>query len=157
VQAYLDCRRTKRNTASALAFEAGPRAQPRNALHDELRAGTYRPGRSICFVVTRPKPREVWAADFRDRVVHHLLYNRIAPRFYAPFIADTCACIPGRGTLYAARASRQGPQRHRELERGPPVVPEVRPRELLRRDRQAVLRRQLAARVTEPWWLWLAE
>jgi len=24
----------------------------------------------------RPKPREVWAADFRDRIVHHLLYRK---------------------------------------------------------------------------------
>lgn len=102
VQAYFDCRRLKRNTASALRFEMN---LERNLaqLDDELRSGTYRPGRSICFVITHPKPREVWAADFRDRVVHHLLYNKIAPRFLAGFIADSCACIPGRGTLYAAQ------------------------------------------------------
>jgi hypothetical protein len=80
VQAYLDCRHAKRSSASAIAFEQN---QERNLaqLRDELLGGTYRPGRSICFVITRPKPREVWAADFRDRIVHHLLYNRIAPRF----------------------------------------------------------------------------
>lgn len=72
-------------------------------LHDELADGSYTPGRSTCFVITRPKPREVWAAAFRDRVVHHLLYNRIGPRFEWAFIADTCACIKGRGTLYAAQ------------------------------------------------------
>ncbi|WP_116615015.1 RNA-directed DNA polymerase [Paraburkholderia unamae] len=72
-------------------------------LYDELAAGTYVPGRSKCFVITRPKPREVWAAEFRDRIVHHLLYNRIGPRFERSFIADSCACIEGRGTLYAAR------------------------------------------------------
>jgi len=99
--AYYDCRRNKRNTINALKFEAN---LERNimALYRELMDGTYRPGVSICFVVTRPKPREVWAADFRDRVVHHLLYNRIADRFYRSFITDTCACIPGRGTLYGA-------------------------------------------------------
>lgn len=101
-QAYFDCRENKRNSASALAFEAALERNLR-ALHDDLADGTYRPSRSICFVITRPKPREVWAADFRDRIVHHLLYNRIAPRFHARFIADSCACIPGRGTLYAAR------------------------------------------------------
>lgn len=69
----------------------------------QLLDGTWLPGRSICFVVTRPKPREVWAADFRDRVVHHLLYNRISPRFHAAFAAASSACIPGRGTLYAER------------------------------------------------------
>ena len=102
VQAWLDCRRTKRNSASALEFEAHAE---RNLvdLAERLAAGTWRPGRSICFVITRPKPREVWAAQFADRIVHHLLYNRIAPRFERAFIADSCACIRGRGTLYAAQ------------------------------------------------------
>lgn len=71
-------------------------------LYDRLMDGSYLPGRSICFVVTRPKAREVWAADFTDRIVHHLLYNHIAERFHRAFIADSCACIPGRGTLYGA-------------------------------------------------------
>ena len=101
-QAYFDCRKNKRNTGSALVFEANLEHNLRQ-LFDELCAGTYQPGRSICFIITRPKPREVWAAEFRDRIVHHLFYNRIAPRFYASFIADSCACIPTRGTLYAAK------------------------------------------------------
>jgi hypothetical protein len=101
VAAYYDCRRNKRNTKSALAFEMH---LERNlvGLFDELASGSYTPGRSICFVVTRPKPREVWAAAFRDRIVHHMLYNRIGPRFERSFSVDTCACIRGRGTLYAA-------------------------------------------------------
>jgi len=102
VRAYLDCRRTKRNSASALAFEAHLERELCD-LHEDLVSGAYRPGRSTCFVARRPKPREIWAAGFRDRVVHHLLYNQISPRFYASFVADSCACIPGRGTLYAAR------------------------------------------------------
>ncbi len=102
VQAYFDCRNTKRNSVSALAFEERLESNLRN-LFDELVDGSYNPGQSICFVITRPKPREVWAAQFRDRVVHHLLHNRVAPSFYARFSADSCACIPGRGTLYGAR------------------------------------------------------
>lgn len=102
VQAYFDCRRHKRNSRSALRFEMD---LERNlvALDEDLRDDTYRPGRSICFVITHPKPREVWAADFRDRIVHHLLYNEISDRFHRSFIANSCACIPGRGTLYAAQ------------------------------------------------------
>ena len=63
VQAYLDCRRNKRSSSSALTFELN---LERNLmqLHSELKTGTYQPGKSICFVVTHPKPREVWAADF---------------------------------------------------------------------------------------------
>ena len=102
VQAYFDCRQHKRTTASALRFELNLEHNLL-ALHEELTSGGYRPGRSICFAISRPRPREVWAAEFRDRIVHHLLYNQVADRFYRRFIADSCACIPGRGTLYAAQ------------------------------------------------------
>lgn len=156
VIAYMDCRRTKRNSASALAFEDH---LERNlcALHDELIAGTYHPGRSICFVITHPRPREVWAAQFRDRIVHHLLYNQIAPRFFARFTADTCACIPGRGTLYAAR----------RLEHQVRSITQnwTRPVHYLKCDLanffvsidKRIVLAQLASQVTEPWWMRLAE
>ena len=101
MKAYFDCRRSKRNSKSALQFEMNLE-QNLHDLYDRLMDGSYQPGRSICFVVTRPKAREVWAADFTDRIVHHLLYNHIAERFHRCFIADSCACIPGRGTLYGA-------------------------------------------------------
>ena len=102
VTAYLDCRKGKRNTESAMDFEKRLVANLA-ALHGELCDGTYAIGRTRCFVTTRPKPREIWAASFRDRIVHHLVYNRIAPKFHARFSAASCACIPGRGTLYGAK------------------------------------------------------
>nr|WP_208451708.1 RNA-directed DNA polymerase [Burkholderia anthina] len=71
---------------------------------ESLVSGTYVPGPSKCFVITHPKAREVWAATFPDRVVQHLLYNHIHERFERTFIADTYACIKGRGTLRAAEA-----------------------------------------------------
>ncbi|PXX49410.1 RNA-directed DNA polymerase [Aquitalea magnusonii] len=156
VEAYFDCRRTKRNSRSQLAFEAN---LERNliGLFDELQAGIYRPGQSICFVVTQPKPREVWAAAFRDRVVHHLLYNHIAPRFHASFITNSCACIPGRGTLYAAQ-QLDGMIRSASQNWSRPV-------HYLKLDLanffvsidKDVLRHQLAAKIPEPWWMRLAE
>lgn len=100
--AYYDCRKRKRNTINALRFETNLERNIMD-LFRELSEGIYRPGTSICFVVTRPKPREVWAADFRDRIVHHLLYNRISDAFHKTFITDSCACIPERGTLYGVK------------------------------------------------------
>ena len=102
VQAYFDCRRHKRTTASALRFEQSLEHNLQ-ALHDELIDGSWRPGTSICFGITQPRPREVWASGFKDRIVHHLLYNQVAGHFHNRFIADSCACIPGRGTLYGAK------------------------------------------------------
>lgn len=106
VQAYFDCRRHKRTTASALRFEQRLEYNLQE-LDEKLRDGSYRPGRSICFAISEPRPREVWAADFTDRIVHHLVYNEISERFHRRFIADSCACIPGRGTLYAATRLEQ--------------------------------------------------
>jgi RNA-directed DNA polymerase len=155
VQAYLDCRRTKRNTASAKAFEAKVEHNLYE-LHEEIVSGTYRPGQSICFVVTRPRPREVWAAQFRDRIVHHLLYNHIGPRFEASFVADSCACIPGRGTLYAARRlERQVRSVTANWSRSASYLKCDLSNFFVSIDK-TVLLQQLQRRVTEPWWMALA-
>ena len=155
VQAYYDCRRNKRNSASARLFERDMEINLLE-LYDDLIAGTYRPGRSICFVVTRPKAREVWAASFRDRVVHHLMYNHVAPRFYASFIADSCACIPGRGTLYAARRLESKIRSASENWSKPVFYLKCDLANFFVAIDKAVLRKQLEARITEPWWLALA-
>jgi retron-type reverse transcriptase len=156
VQAYLDCRRTKRSSASAMAFEM---ALERNlfTLYEDLQEGTYRPGRSICFVITRPKPREVWAADFRDRIVHHLLYNRIAPRFYAGFIADSCACIPGRGTLYGAQRLEAKIRSLTQNWSRPAYYLKLDVANFFVSINKPIVRELLARRITEPWWMDLAE
>ena len=78
--AYVDCRKHKRNSSNQLQFEVDLEANL-VALYRELKAGQYQIGQSTAFVVTRPKVREIWAADFRDRVIHHLIYNRISRHF----------------------------------------------------------------------------
>jgi len=100
VQAYKDCRKHKRNTINALEFEFELEKNLMQ-LYDDLKSGEYKIGKSICFMVLHPKPREVWAASFRDRIVHHLIYNAIKDRFYRRFTVDTYSCIPERGTLKA--------------------------------------------------------
>lgn len=151
VEAYYDCRRLKRNSASALRFELD---LERNLaqLHHELLDGSYRPGRSICFVVTRPKPREVWAADFRDRIVHHLLYNKISSRFLATFIADSCACIPGRGTLYAGQRLEAKIRSQTQNWSQPGFYLKCDLANFFVSIDKRVLWPKLAARVTEDWW-----
>lgn len=98
---YRRCRRNKRNTVNALRFELDAETHLLT-LQQELRSHTYRPGRSICFITTGPKPREVFAADFRDRVVHHLLVSQQERVFEPVFIDDSYACRKGKGTLAAS-------------------------------------------------------
>ncbi len=156
VEAYLDCRRTKRNSASALAFEAHLESNLCD-LHEDLVSGAYRPGRSNCFVTLRPKPREIWAAGFRDRVVHHLLHNRISPRFYRSFTADTCACIPGRGTLYAAKRLEGQVRSLTENWSRPAFYLKCDLSNFFVAIDKHVLREQLVPRIDGDWWQRLAE
>jgi hypothetical protein len=98
-QAYFDARRNKRNTINALAFEKDFEARV-FALFDELVDKSYEPKASICFIVDRPVKREIFAADFRDRVIHHFIFNSISPIFEKTFINDSYSCRKGKGTHY---------------------------------------------------------
>lgn len=69
-------------------------------LYHELLDGSYVPGKSICFLTHFPVLREVFASQFRDRVVHHLLFNYIAPIFEKTFIYDSYSCRKEKGTLF---------------------------------------------------------
>jgi hypothetical protein len=102
-QAYLACRQDKRNKPSALKFELDHEANLM-ALVSELRERRYKPSTSICFYTLKPKCREVFAADFRDRVVHHLVYNALLSDWERVFIHHSYACRLEKGTHAAAQA-----------------------------------------------------
>jgi len=98
-QAYFDCRKNKRNTANALAFEID---YEHNVVQlcEEINNGTYEIGRSIAFIVDKPVKREIFAADFRDRVVHHLVIGKLNHLFEKQFIFDSYSCRVGKGTHF---------------------------------------------------------
>jgi hypothetical protein len=103
--AYRRCRRRKRNTINAQRFEAGLEDQI-FTLSRKLGAGTYHPGRSVVFMVNKPKRREIFAADFSDRVVHHLLVDELEPEWEKRFIYDSYACRKEKGTHKAVEQLR---------------------------------------------------
>jgi RNA-directed DNA polymerase len=105
-RAYFDCRKNKRNTINALRFETDYEYNL-IALCDELNSNTWHPGRSIAFIINKPVKREIFAADFRDRVVHHWLINQLNPLFEKAFIYDSYASRKGRGAhMGIARAAQ---------------------------------------------------
>lgn len=90
-----------------------------DSLCDDLWNRNYIPEPSTCFIVEHPKKREVFAAQFRDRVVHHLYYNMLHQLYERTLIADCYSCIPGRGTHFGIerlkkhiRKCSHGYQRH---------------------------------------------
>jgi retron-type reverse transcriptase len=104
-KAYLDARRNKRNTMNQLKFERGLERELLS-LERELWYRTYKIRPSVCFINELPIKREIIAADFRDRVVHHFLYNRIYPIFDRKFIYDCYSCRVGKGTLFGIKRAR---------------------------------------------------
>lgn len=94
---YLNCRKNKRNTINALKFELNAEENIIR-LEKELKTKTYHPSRSILFFAKKPKLREIFAADFRDRVVHHILVGYLEPIFEKIFIHDSYACRKAKGT-----------------------------------------------------------
>lgn len=97
--AYIDARRGKRQKPYQKRFENNAE-ENLLLLCDELWSRNYLPGPSTCFIITDPKTREVFAAQFRDRIVHHLYYNYVHEMLERTFIADSYSCIKGRGTHY---------------------------------------------------------
>lgn len=101
-RAWLDCRRNKRTKQPALRFEMNAE-ENLLALARELADRTYRPRPSFCFVAKNDKHREVFAAQFRDRVVHHLLVRELEKIWEPIFIHDSYACRRGKGTHAAVK------------------------------------------------------
>ncbi len=101
-EAYYACRKTKRYSKGALNFELNYE-ENLIRLYEDLKNRKWQPGKSNCFIVTKPVRREIFAAPFRDRIVHHILIRRLNPVFEKYFIRDSYACRVGKGTHAAVR------------------------------------------------------
>jgi RNA-directed DNA polymerase len=101
-KAYYSCRKNKRNTINALAFELNLE-ENLIALKTEIERGSYKPSSSIAFIVDKPVKREIFAASFRDRVVHHFLIQKMNAVFEPHFIYDSYACRKAKGTHFGIK------------------------------------------------------
>lgn len=103
LKAYYDCRKRKRRSLSALGFEC----DLENNLYQlmtHLQNKTYQPDKNVYFIVTKPKPREIFASEFTDRITHHLLINHIENLWENHiFLPCSCACRKNKGHHYGMR------------------------------------------------------
>ncbi len=67
-------------------------------LHEELADKTYRPGSYRMFTIYECKVRQISAAPFRDRVVHHAQTGVLEPIFERSSVFDSDTCRKGKGT-----------------------------------------------------------
>lgn len=106
LDAYFDCRRHKRTTVGATEFEMNYMSNLVQLL-DEVNSRQYKIGTSICFVVRYPRYREVFAGQFRDRIIHHYIAMRLEPLFEQEFSDRTYNCRKGKGQLAGVKQLQQ--------------------------------------------------
>ena len=106
--------RGKRSKASGAAFFAHWETEVVK-LEREFREGIYEPGAYHYFKISEPKQREIAAAPFRDRVVHHALVRVLEPLFEPRFIEDSYACRKGRGNHAGMRRALHFSQKYSKV------------------------------------------
>lgn len=110
VEAFMDCLRHKRSSRDCAEYLVGDFESDLWMLIYEVSTRTYHPGTSKCFIVTRPRYREVFAANFRDRVSQHWAAGRMEPLMeerYNEMGNVTYNCRKGYGTWKAIEKARQ--------------------------------------------------
>ncbi len=98
VKAFYEARKGKRRTKDEYNFEAYW-LENLSLLEKDIYNRRYKPSRGIAFITRRPVIREIFAAPFRDRIVHHFLYNQCADWWDKRFIYDAYSCRKDKGTL----------------------------------------------------------
>ncbi|MDJ0805855.1 MAG: reverse transcriptase/maturase family protein [Gammaproteobacteria bacterium] len=117
-------------------------------LQNSLRGKTYQPGAYRIFTLYERKPRQISAAPFRDRVVHHALMNRVEPLLDRRFIDDSYACRKGKGVHQAVQRYQNWAKHYAyalklDIQRYFPSID------------HAILKRQIAHHIKDPHVLWL--
>jgi hypothetical protein len=95
-RAYVRASQHKKGKRNRLRFDL----QHEDHLYElarQIMERTYRPHTGTRFIVKHPVPREVIAADFRERVVHHYVADFINPFLERKLIYDCYSCRVGKG------------------------------------------------------------
>ena len=100
--AYFDARKGKRHTEDEQRFELNE-AENLIELRDSIISREYETDVGIAFVTVNPVAREIFAAPFRDRVVHHFLFNVCNSWWDKRLIYDSYSCRRGKGTHFGIK------------------------------------------------------
>lgn len=101
--AYLSCLKRKKNKKGTYNFVNHDLCKNLISLLDSLNNKTYTPKSSDCYVITDPALREIFAADFSDRVVQHFYMNKINNILESELVDGCYSCRIGKGTDYALK------------------------------------------------------
>ena len=101
-QAWQACQKRKAGKAAAQKYQMRLLDNLWNTLFS-LQAANYQATASYCFVTLKPKLREIHAAHFGDRVVHHYLVPKLEALWEPWFIHDVYSNRKNKGTHKAVQ------------------------------------------------------
>lgn len=102
-EAYMMCLKNKKRKNGTYSFVNEKICENLINLLEELNSYTYIPRPSNCYVITEPALREIYAAQFKDRIVQHFYLNEIEDILESKFVDGCCSCRKNKGTDYALR------------------------------------------------------
>lgn len=92
-------------------------------IHTTLSQNAYSPSPYNHFYINDPKPRSIMSLPFTDRIIHQWVVEELIKPYYVPrFIAQTYACIPGRGTHAAVCQAQLYLRRSLQVYRTPYII-----------------------------------
>ncbi|MBQ3432692.1 RNA-directed DNA polymerase [Candidatus Saccharibacteria bacterium] len=72
-------------------------------LRDALCEGFYYPSRGTVHIIFDPVQREIFAAPYRDRVLHHWVVDTIMEWWEPRLWYDSCSCRKDKGTFFGIK------------------------------------------------------
>ncbi len=109
VDAYFDCLRHKLRAKQCNEYRMDYE-EDLWQLVAEVHDRTYTPSEAFCFIVTRPRIREIFAAAFRDRIAQHWITLRLEPLLERRFRSQgdiSFNCRKGYGSLRAVFTAKE--------------------------------------------------
>lgn len=102
-EAYILCLNNKKKKLGTYKFVNDNLCENLMKLVTDLNERTYIPKTSNCYVITDPALREIYAAQFEDRIVQHFYMKEIENILEEELVDGCCSCRKGKGTDYALK------------------------------------------------------
>ena len=100
-KAYEMCLKNKKKKIGTYLFANDNLCNNLMDLLTKLNNRTYTPQPSNCYVITDPALREIYAAQFCDRIVQHFYMKEIEDILEDELVDGCCSCRKRKGTAYA--------------------------------------------------------
>ena len=102
-EAYILCLKNKKRKVGTYNFVNENLCVNLLDLMNKLNTHEYIPQPSNCYVITDPALREIYAAQFSDRIVQHFYMKEIEDILDNELVDGCCSCRKKRGTEYALK------------------------------------------------------